>query len=503
MKLEARQFLQQRQELQLSLFQQQSLQILQMPSIELEQYIIQEAENNPYLEIEFKDNEKEPIPAFGDPDLSSTDTIAHEDISSNDIIQHENTEIDSVEQSEDITEDNEETFELLEEYYDRTKNLKDLSLNTDESEWLEEQFENIRSRETLKNHLIKQLQIEINDPQEVQIGESIIASIDSRGYFVGNMEEISKEFGVEIETVEKVLKKIQRFDPSGVGARNAKECLLIQIEQQYPDNTLLKRLIEEYFDELTHRQIPKIARGLKIEPCKVEELINLLKTLNLFPGHLFPDEPNNIRPDVIVKFNEDDELEIEIYDKYLPEIKYIEPIKKEQIKTLPKEEKEQIKKYKESAIRLIKCLELRNSTLYKVAKEIAILQEEFMRKGVEYLKPLTYKTIADRINIHESTISRCIAGKYMSTPQGIFEFRYFFSGGIKTNEGENEKSSRTVQSIIKRIIDEEDKTKPLSDQQIAELIQQKEGIKIARRTISKYREEMKIPNAFERKVYTK
>lgn len=454
MKLEARQFLQQRQELQLSLFQQQSLQILQMPSIELEQYVIQEAENNPYLEIEYKDNEDEPI-------------------------------------------------SVREQDYNRTDRFTDLSYNPEISEWVEKQFINVRNQETLSNHLMKQLQIEINDPMEVQIGESIIASIDSRGYFTGDMEEISKEFGVEIETVEKVLKKIQGFDPSGVGARNARECLLIQIEQLYPENTLLKKLVDEYFDELTHRQIPKIARGLKIEPYKVEELINLLKTLNLFPGHLFPGEPNDIIPDVIVKFTENNNLAIEIYDKRLPEIKYVEPIKKEQIKILPKEEKEQIKKYKDSAIRLIKCLELRNSTLYKVAKEIAILQKEFMRKGVEYLKPLTYKIIADRINIHESTISRCIAGKYMSTPQGIFEFRYFFSGGIKTNEGENEKSSRTVQSIIKRIIDEEDKTKPLSDQQIAELIQQKEGIKIARRTISKYREEMNIPNAFERKVYTK
>ncbi|MGC9053377.1 MAG: RNA polymerase factor sigma-54, partial [Candidatus Hydrogenedens sp.] len=439
-----------------------------------------------------------------DSELSSTG-ISKDHLFDNDTTYTQDGTIDmkSEEQYADITEEKDDMAELWEHEYNRTNTNTDLSYNPDIDEWVESKFNNIKSQETLRSHLMKQLYIEFNDPQEIQIGESIIASIDSRGYFVGNIEDISKEFDVTPEKVEKVLKRIQGFDPSGVGAKDVKECLLIQINQIYPDNILLKKLVEEYFDELTHRQIPKISRGLKIEPYQVEALIDLLKTLNLFPGHLFPEEPNNIIPDVIVKFTEDDGLAIEIHDKRLPEIKYVEPIKKEQIKILPKEEKEQIKKYKDSAIRLIKCLELRKSTLYKVAREIAIFQEEFMRKGVDYLKPLTYKTIADRINIHESTISRCIAGKYMATPQGIFEFRYFFSGGIKTSEGENEKSSRTVQSIIKRIIEEEDKTKPLSDQQIAEFILKKEGIKIARRTVSKYREAMNIPNAFERKVYKK
>ncbi len=271
----------------------------------------------------------------------------------------------------------------------------------------------------------------------------------------------------------------------------------------YPDNTLLQKLVDEYYDEFIHRQITKIAKGLKIKPYEVEELINILKTLHPFPGHLFPETPDIIIPDVIVRINEDDELIVELHDKHLPEIKIVEPVKKEQIKKLPQEEKEQIKKFKESAVRLLKCVDLRNSTLYRVAKEIVLSQEDFMRKGEEFLKPLTYKVIADRLGIHESTISRCIAGKYISTPQGIFELRYFFSGGMKTNEGKNELSSRTVKTIIKRIIDEEDKSKPLSDQQIAEIVQKQEGIKIARRTVSKYREEMNIPNAFERKVYSK
>ncbi len=455
MNLEARQSLQQRQELQLSLFQTQSLQILQMPTVELVQHIQQEAEKNPFLEI----------------DMTTPENFVEEISPSND-------------------------FKYRERDY-----FTDLSQNPEISEWIESKFNNLRERESLRGHLIKQLEIDIKDPLEKQIGESIIASIDKRGYFTGDIEEIAREYNVDTEMVEDLLRKIQNFDPPGVGARDIKECLLIQIAQYYPDNQLFRKLVEQCFEELTHRQIPKIARKLKIQPADVEELIKQLKTLNPFPGHALTEEPDCVIPDVIVQIDENDELVIEIYDRHLPKVKYVEVISKDQIKNLPPEDKEQIKKLKESANQLIKYIDLRNKTLYNVAREIVIFQEEFMRKGEEYLKPLTYKTIADRLGIHESTISRCIAGKYMSTPQGIFEFRYFFPSGIKKNEDDNELSSQIVKSVIKRIIDEEDKTKPLSDQQIAELVQKQEGIKIARRTVSKYRKEMNIPNAFERKVY--
>lgn len=498
MKLEPRQLLQQRQELQLSLFQTQSLQILQMPTTDLVQYIQEEAMKNPCLEIEFKSIENE---------AEGSQYIDFDEQEQNPIdIINENTALSTSSEYELKDEEidiGERKGESWEGYYSRAENLTDLSYNPDIDEWVESRFNNVRGNETLRSHLIKQLNIEVEDPQKIQIGESIIASINARGYFDGNIDEIAKEFNVSTEEVEEVLKIIQSFDPSGVGARDTRECLLIQIIQMYPENILLRKLVEEYYDEFIHRQITKIAKGLKIKPYEVEDLINLLKVLHPFPGHLFPETPDIIIPDVIVRINEDDKLVVELHDKHLPEIKIVEPVKKEQIKNLPQEEKEQIKKFKESAIRLIKCVDLRNSTLYKVAKEIVLLQEDFMRKGEEFLKPLTYKIIADRLGIHESTVSRCIAGKYMSTPQGTFEFRYFFSGGIKTNEGENELSSRTVKTIIKRIIDEEDKSKPLSDQQIAKIVQKQEGIKIARRTVSKYREEMNIPNAFERKVYSK
>jgi len=505
MKLESRQFLQQRQELQLSLFQKQALQILQMPTTDLVQYIKQEAESNPYIELQFKDinNEEEINPStdFDETSPNSIETIGGNSISAD----YEDTDMQSgrIDNASEVPEDIGGDLETWDNDYRRTNDLANLSYNPDIQEWVESKFSNLKDRETLRSYLMKQLYTEFKDPKEIQIGESIIASINSRGHFVGNTEDIANEFNVTPEEVEKILSKIQGFDPPGIGAKNVRECLLIQIKQSYPNNILLRKLIEDYYDELIHRQITKIAKGLKIEPYEVEDLIKQLKSLNPFPGHLFPDEPEIIIPDVTVRLTEDDELTIELYDRYLPEIRIIKPVEEENIKQLPKEQREQIEKYKESAIRLEKCVDRRNSTLLKVSKEIVYFQENFMRKGEEYLKPMTYKTIADRLGIHESTISRCIAGKYISTPQGIFDFRYFFSGGMKKDEGENELSSRTVKTIIKRIIDEEDKTKPLSDQQIAELVQKQEGIKIARRTVSKYREELKIPNAFERKVYSK
>lgn len=493
MKLEARQFLQQRQELQLSLFQTQALQILQMPTFELEKYIQQEAETNPFIELSYTSSEDIENTTEQENDVKpQVETI-------NKIIPDSNQETDSsnIEENEVEVGDREEN---IDDY--RNEHFTDLSRNPDIDEWIEDNFSNIRYRETLRSYLIKQLHIEFEDPKEIEIGESIVASIDHRGYFVGNLDEIAKVFNTTPQKVEQILKKIQSFDPPGIGARDSKECLLIQVERLYPDNALLRKLIEQYQEELIRRQIPKIAKGLGIKPHEVEELIKLLKTLNPYPGYLFEAEPEYVIPDVIVRITEEDKLSIELVNNHLPEIIIIEPVSKDQTKHLPKEEKVQIRKFKESAVRLKKCVDLRNTTLYKVAKEIVLMQEEFMRKGTEYLRPLTYKDIAERLQIHESTISRCIAGKYMQTPQGLFEFRYFFSGGLKAEKGEKELSSRTVKEIIKTIIEEEDKSKPLSDQQIAEIILKQEGIKIARRTISKYREEMNIPNAFERKVYS-
>ncbi len=493
MKLEARQFLQQRQELQLSLFQTQALQILQMPTFELEKYIQQEAETNPFIELSYTSSEDIENTTEQENDVKpQVETI-------NKIISDSNQEIDSsnIEENEVEVGDREEN---IDDY--RNEHFTDLSRNPDIDEWIEDNFSNIRYRETLRSYLIKQLHIEFEDPKEIEIGESIVASIDHRGYFVGNLDEIAKVFNTTPQKVEQILKKIQSFDPPGIGARDSKECLLIQVERLYPDNALLRKLIEQYQEELIRRQIPKIAKGLGIKPHEVEELIKLLKTLNPYPGYLFEAEPEYVIPDVIVRITEEDKLSIELVNNHLPEIIIIEPVSKDQTKHLPKEEKVQIRKFKESAVRLKKCVDLRNTTLYKVAKEIVLMQEEFMRKGTEYLRPLTYKDIAERLQIHESTISRCIAGKYMQTPQGLFEFRYFFSVGLKAEKGEKELSSRTVKEIIKTIIEGEDKSKPLSDQQIAEIILKQEGIKIARRTISKYREEMNIPNAFERKVYS-
>jgi len=494
MKLEAKQFLQQRQELQLSLFQTQALQILQMPTFELAKHIQQEAEANPVIELVYPSSEEK------------KDTTEQEDTEESSIETINKNILDSVyEENSSNFEETEGEIEEKEENIDnyRDEHFTDLSRNPDIDEWIEDNFSSIRYRETLRSHLITQLHIEFDDLKEIEIGESIVASIDNRGYFVGNLSEIAKEFNTSSQEVEQILKKIQSFDPPGIGARSLKECLLIQLERLYPNNALLRKLIDQYQEELVRRQIPKIAKGLNIKPHEVEELIKILKSLNPYPGYLFEAEPEYIVPDVIVRITEDDKLSIELVNNYLPEIVIVEAVPKDQSKRLPKEEKTQIRKFKESAIRLKRCVDLRNTTLYKVAKEIVLMQEEFMRKGTEYLRPLTYKDIAERLQIHESTISRCIAGKYMQTPQGLFEFRYFFSGGLKAEKGEKELSSRTVKEIIKKILEKEDKTKPLSDQQISELIQKQEGIKIARRTVSKYREELNIPNAFERKSYSK
>lgn len=463
----------QSQRLMLTQRMQQALQILQYSAQELEQHVKQEAESNPVLDLIQKDDSPTP------------------DVPRQQENGHDGGEPDDV------------AFDL-DKYQSgwerRIKEGRDFSVNPDLNERREFYTNSITKTETLASHLISQLHLAYEGERAVAIGERIVGDIDNRGYYTGSLDEIAQELEVPIEEVERVLYRIQHFEPIGVGARDVVECLLIQINAMYPDNNELQVLVSEHLDDLQHRQIPKIAKAMKTVPEHVEELRTQLACLNPYPGYEFDSEPTQyVVPDLMVD-KVDGEWSVALTDEGSPEIKLnaeYQALAKD--KGIDKEDKSFLREKMESAKWLIRNIEQRKQTILKIGKAIMDVQQDFLVKGVDAIKPLTLQEIADIVGVHEATVSRTTRGKYIQTPQGLFEMKYFFSPGLKSTTGEDQ-SSKSVQLKVKTIIEGEDKHKPLSDQKVADILK-KEGIQIARRTITKYREALGIPATTLRKQY--
>lgn len=475
MRMEHRQSqtLKQTQQLVLTQKMQQALHILQLSTMELEQYVQQELETNPFLEAAQKKEEigtiQEVSPVVNEeppPDISF--------------------DLDAYADSWDIKHREGQDLSRNEDLYDRRQYYQD----------------SITQQESLRAHLLSQMRFSAPDAQTYAIGERIIiGEINDKGYFTGDCAAIAQELSVPAEQVEDVLAMIRRFEPTGVGARNMVECLLLQIEAEYPDEEQLTVLVRDHLEDLSHRQIPKIAKAMKIKPEHVEELRKLLATLNPWPGYVYSSSPPQyVIPDVVVE-KVDGEYIVRLTNERIPDLKVSNPYGSNVRKMgANAEECDYIRQKLESANWIKRNIEQRQVTVLKVAQSIVDIQSEFLEKGVEFIKPLTLQNIADRVGVHESTVARTTRGKYIQTPQGLFELKYFFSPGLTSDSGEMQ-SSKSLQALVKKIIDEEDKRKPLSDQKIAEIIRKKDGINIARRTVTKYREAMGIAKTSMRKEY--
>lgn len=460
------------QRLMLTQKMQQAIQILQLSGIELEQYLQKELEQNPVLE----QLAKEPKPETVQPAAPATaDGAPIEDTAFN-------------------------LDDYATQWTDFRREGTDFSRNPDLAERRDYYQNSITKEESFSAKLLTQLRLAAQDAKTLEIGELIIGEIDNRGYFTGSVEDIAKEAGTTAEDVERVLHIVQRFEPTGVGARDVIECLLLQIDLEYPHEPELKVLVSEHLEALEHRQIPKIAKEMRISVERVEELKELLSKLNPWPGHEYSSEPTQyVTPDVIVE-KIDDEIVVYLSDDSLPALRINEDYRKMMGNgRVTREEKAYLRDKVESAKWLIRNVEQRQQTILRIARAIVEVQEEFLERGIEFIKPLTLQEIADKVGVHEATVSRTTRGKYMQTPQGLFEMKFFFSPGLKRDSGENQ-SSKSVQSIIKKMIDDEDKLKPLSDQKIADMLK-KQGLNIARRTVTKYREALGILPTSMRRSY--
>jgi len=358
-----------------------------------------------------------------------------------------------------------------------------------------------KSNSTLYEHLERQLGLvkRLSDIQR-NIALYLIGNLDEKGYLEISVDDAGQRLGVTPAEVEDMLSIIQHFDPTGVGARNLEECLLLQLRHLGRDDERLTAVIQHHLEDLAHNRFQKIAEKLGCTVQDVQEMADTVRLLNPRPGAGFGQgEVRYIIPDVTVEKVAGDYVVL-VNDISAPRLTishFYEKLMKEPQQ--PDEARKFIHEKLNAAMWLAKSLEQRRLTLMRVTQAIVELQRDFFEHGVHYLRPMTQKEIAERVQLHESTISRATSGKYVQTPRGIFELKYFFTSALSTASGEAA-SSESVKRRIKAIIEAEDRKKPLSDQVIAEKLAA-EGIEISRRTVAKYREEMLIPSSAKRKRY--
>lgn len=474
MALESRLDLKLSQKLILTPQLQQAIKLLQMPQIELAQSLNQELIENPFLEEAAEDQETE---GYREED---------ENISVRD---------DMELPLEDLV-----NFGVDEYFEERSSDGRDLGYFAPD---VEEQpsYEIFYTRKPdLYDHLLWQLRLSSADDELRKIAEAAIGNIDEDGYLRATEEEMAASFDVSVDKVRAAISLVQSFDPPGVGARDLKECLLLQLNALNLGGTLIEKIVTNNIEDLQKKRYSSIAKQYDSPVDDIMAAVKIIEGLEPRPGRMFfSGETNYIAPDVFIN-RTDGEYEIILNDDGMPKLRLNNGYRKLLLKKgeLTKEEREFLKEKLKRAAELIKSLDQRNRTIYRVAESILKFQRDFFDNGVRYLKPLNLKDVAVDISMHESTISRVTSNKFLACNYGIFSFRYFFSSAVQSGNGEV--SSTSVKSMIKNIVTEEDPKKSMSDKMIADRLKA-HNINIARRTVAKYREELKIPPQNMRKRY--
>jgi RNA polymerase sigma-54 factor len=479
MAMEMRQQLKMSQQLVMTPQLQQAIKLLQMTRMELQDVVLQELEENPILE-EFPEAEEI---REGESLLEVVEAELPDDaMGVGELFQE--------------VEAGEETLRDWDSYLDGY-NYSSGEQTGDEEDKLS--FENLLTRKgTLSDHLQWQLQMGSHTDEELRVGEEIIGNIDDAGYFRSTVEEIASVCGVPDQAVDSMLQRIQEFDPSGIGARTLQECLLIQARSMGMGGSVVEAVLQHHLSELESRNYKQIARSLKVDLDQVQATVRIIAGFDPHPGRLYnSDDVHYISPDIFVQKVGDDYV-VMLNEEGLPNLR-LSPyyLDARAGGGMDAKAAEYVGDKMRAAQWLIKSIQQRQRTIFRVAKSIVKFQREFLERGVEGLRPLVLRDVAEDIGMHESTISRVTTNKYMQTPQGLFELKYFFNSGLSTSDGESV-SSESVKNQIKEIIEKEDSAKPLSDQKIAEMLSDA-TVNIARRTVTKYREMLRIGSSSERR----
>ena len=478
---------------------QQSLALLQAPTLELKAMVEQELQQNPVLEEEAatemtleekEDREAEVAAHAADP----TEPPA-------DVTFDPATEKSNSEPADDFQAEFERLTQLDQEWRDHfAQTNMPMRQSQEDEEKRQFMFDSLVAGTSLQENLLEQIRLSDLTEEQRQIGQMIVGNIDDYGYLQSSVDELAFATNIRPEKILEVLKVIQTFHPPGVGARDLRECLLLQLERDGKQDTLEYRIVSEFMEALGKRRIPEIARGLEATVEEVQKSVGRIGNLEPRPGRAFlPDNNQYILPEVFVQRIGHD-LVVSTNNEHVPHLRISNTYKDLMAQA---DSSPEVREYIREKIRagkfLIKSLHQRQQTILNIANEIVKRQREFMDKGVAFLKPLTMVQVAEVVGVHETTVSRAVSGKYMETPQGIYEMKYFFTSGIQTASGVGV-SNTSVKEMISDMIKGEEPSKPLSDEEIVKLLDQK-GIKIARRTVAKYRSELNILPSHLRKVY--
>lgn len=437
----------------------QAIQLLQLSAADLEKYIYEQLEENPVLEIAEPGQEKgerSEVPLF---DADPGEWMA---------------------------------------YIRRNGNKERRSPGSAEEKF---PFENLAGpSETLADVLESQLRYLSLDSVTRAVCRYLIGNLDDNGYLAVDPSSLCKRFNIDRNTIEEALRVIQSLEPAGVGARSLSECLRLQLLRENPPDKVTLKIVENHLEDVAAGRIRRIARQLGLSLQRVQKAVDRLKRLNPRPGITFaPHEPRYVLPDVCVE-RVDGEYVVLVNEGYLPRLTVSDQYQRMMAKggEQARQAADYLRNWFQSAVWLVRGIEQRRQTLYRVTRTIVEKQRAFLDHGVDFLKPLTLREVADELGLHESTVSRATQNKYVQTPRGLFPFRYFFPSGLDSLSGNI--SVKSVKKRIAELIQRENKQKPLSDQQIADLLRER-GIRISRRTVAKYREELGISSSMVRRRY--
>ena len=444
----------------------QSLEILQANTLELQQLLRQAMEANPVLE-------------------DDTESLSLEDL--------EQDEPDREEQElRDDPDDDLRDLAIMER--------RSLSSSPDDIERREHLFNSIVGPETLQQHLLAQLNLSLSDPELHEAALALVGNLDDRGFLDLPLGELSANLSIDFSTLERAKVLIQSFDPPGIGADDLRDSLLIQLRRAGCHQSLEYRIVESHLDDLARKHYPQIARALNVSTAQVSEAAAHIAALDPSPGTGFDPSGNpHIVPDVAFERDGDGTWTAVLTNEYLPRLRLNDGYK-DMLGTSPDRK---LRTYLRNQLRdgrtLIHALDQRQETILAIAEQILLHQTDFLDLGPRHLKPLTMNEIAEVIGVHPTTVSRAVAGKYVRTPHGVMEMRRFFATGYRTDGGE-EVSNEGVREAVQDIVAGEDSHKPLSDASIEKLLRS-QGLKVARRTVAKYREQLGILPSHLRKSY--
>lgn len=477
---------------------QQSLAILQAATLELKALVEQELQQNPVLEegigVSLDQEEKiirgeSPANDPSDPAEPPADTRV------------DPTTEKSSEPIDDFQAEFEKLARLDQDWRDHFAQANSSIRHTAEDEERRQfMMDSIVAGTSLQETLLEQVRLSDLDADGRTVAEMLVGNIDDRGYLRATTDELAFSTNIPRERIDAVLKVVQGFHPPGVGCRDLRECLLLQLERVGRSDTLEYKIVADHMDALGRRRFPEIARALGLQVGAIQEAAARVAQLEPFPGRDFlPEDNQYIVPEVFVHKQGDDYV-VSTNNEHIPHLRISNTYKDLMAQSASTTE---VREYIREKIRagkfLIKSIHQRQQTIVNIAKEIVSRQREFLEKGVSALRPMTMVQVAEAVGVHETTVSRAVSGKYIQTPRGTFEMKYFFTSGIKTSSGEG-MSNTSVKDIINDMISAEDRAKPLSDEDIMKTLAQK-GIVIARRTVAKYRTELNILPSHLRKVY--